>query len=196
MDNQYDNIIDNVFNTIDENNHILLIIKNNYNILDNFSHIIKKKNLKIDIVIENNSIYDKLIEDINGEECEDNINIYLNIEYIENKIYNLINIFHLDSTENFEIILNKINDLIDAHSLIYVYCSLSNNIRNINYKNYFREILTKYININVGNILKISDIFSIINDLKYNVISFKQYKKNNYILYGDNIVYQIIMNKI
>ena len=197
FENYYYNIINDVFNTIDENNNILLIIKNDFNLFDNFSHIIKKKNIKIDIFVENKNVFNKLIEDIKGEECEENINIYSEIENIKYKIYNIINIFHLDSNENFEYILSKISNFINDYTLIYLYCSLSNekNTR-VEYKNFFRKIVNEYTNINVGNLLKLNDIINIVNNLKYNIILLKKYKKNNYLLYGDNTVYQIIMNKI
>jgi hypothetical protein len=137
------------------------------------------------------------MEDIKGEECEENINIYTEIENINYKIYNIINIFHLDSNENFENILNKISNLINDYTIIYLYCSLSNEKnKSIGYKNYFRKLVNEYTNINVGNLLKLSDIINIINNLKYNIILLKTYKKNNYLLYGDNTVYQIIINKI
>jgi hypothetical protein len=192
----YYNIINNIFDTIDDNNNILLIIKNDFNILDHFSHIIKKKNIKIDIIIENNLIYNNLVESIKDEECEENINIYLKFENINSKIYNIINIFHLDSNEYFENILNKINSLINDNTIIYLYCSLSNEKNtNIDYKNYFRKLINQYININVGCLLKLNDILNIIDNFQYNIMSIKIYKKNNYLLYGDNTVYQIIMNK-
>jgi hypothetical protein len=193
----YYNIINDIFNNIEDDNNILLIIKNDFNLFEHFSHIIKKKNIKIDILIENKNICNKLIEDIKGEECEENINIYSEIENINDKIYNIINIFHLDSTENFENILSKICNLINDYTIIYLYCSISNekNI-SIGYKNYFRKLVNEYTNINIGNLLKLHDIIDIVNNLKYNIILKIIYKKNNYLLYGDNTVYQIIINKI
>ena len=199
FENYYYTIINNIFNNIDDNSNILLIIKNDFNIFDHFSHIIKKKNIKIDILIENNTIYNKIIEEVKGEECEENINIYCEIENIDknNKIYNIINIFHLDSNEIFENILNKISNLLNEYTLIYIYCSLSNEKNTtIGYKNYFRKLINEYTNINIGCVLKLCDIIDIINNCKYNIMLLKKYKKNNYLLYGDNTVYQIIMNKI
>ena len=197
FDNYYYNIINNIFNILGENNNILLVIKNDFNIFDHFSHIIKKKNINIDILIENIDIYNKIVEDVKGEECENNIKLYSTIEDISNnKIYNVISIFHLDSTQNFENILNKVSNLLNKNTLIYVYSSLSNKeYKNISYQNYCRKIINQYTNLNIGNILKLSDIILLIDTLNYNIVSLKTYKKNNYLLYGDNTVYQIIINK-
>ena len=196
FENYYFNILTNVFNILEYNQNILLFIKNDFNILEHFGHYIKKKNIKIDIFIEDIEIFNKINNEIKDEECEDNIKLYTNIEDINNKIYNVINIFHLNSNENFKNILNHINNLCDKNCLIYIYCSLSNekDIK-IGYKNYLRNILNQYSNINVGNILKLSDIISIIEVFSYNIISLKIYKKNNYLLYGNSVVYEIIIKK-
>jgi hypothetical protein len=193
---------------IDNNNKILLIIKNKFNILDHFSHIIKKKNIYVDIIIQNIEIIDYMNKQIKDEECEDNINLYYNIKDIEknnnlnsldieNKIYNIINIFHLESNEKFEKILQDIYNIIDINTIIYIYSSLSNENENkITYKNYFRNLINNYTELNIGTLLKLSDVIYIIENLKYNIYSVNIYKKNNYILYGNNIVYQIILKKI
>ena len=57
----YYNLFDNILNNIakDENN-LLFLLNNEYNILNDFSHIIKKKNLKIHILINDINIYDVL----------------------------------------------------------------------------------------------------------------------------------------
>jgi hypothetical protein len=195
----YINIINNIFNNIDENYNILLFIKNEFNIYNYFSHIIKKKNIKIDIVIDNiNNIFivNKLKDDIKGEEYEENINFFLNINDIDFKIYNIIIIFQLDNNEKFENILNNINNInniTDNNSLIYIYNSLSN--KRIDYKNYFRNLLNEYTNINIGNVLKLNDIIFIIKNNNFDIISMKTYRKNNYLLYGDNTIYEIIIKK-
>ena len=195
MNNYYFNIIDNIFINLDNNSNILLIIKNEFNIFDYFQHIIKKKNINIDIIIENIDIVNKITNDINGEECDNNIKLFSNIENIYKK-YDIINIFHLDNINYFNNILNKIKDLSNENTLIYIYCSLSNEKeKNIKYKNYFRKIINNYTNINIGNLLKINDIIYTIEDKKYNINSLKIYKNNNYLLYGNNNVYEIIIKK-
>lgn len=194
--NYYYNILNNIFYKIDKDIHFLLLIKNRFHILDHFSHIIKKKNIQIDIHIDNKDIYNELIEKIKGEECEENIHFYLNIEDICNKKYNIIYIFHLDSYIFLENLLNKFFHFINDDTFIYIYFSSSSIDNKIYYKNYFRKIINDYTNIRIGNVLKLNDVIYLINFLNYNITSLKIYKKNNYILYGNNIVYELIAKKI
>jgi hypothetical protein len=189
--------MNNIFNNIEESNqNILFIIKNEFHIFDNFSHIIKKKNIQIDIIIDNNDFMKKLKEEIEGEECESNINIYTNIENISSKIYNIITIFHIDDIHQFKNLMNIICSYINQNTYIYIYSSLSNETeKKIEYKNYFRSLVNTYTNINIGNLLNLNDLLISIKKNKYNIVSFKVHKKNNYLFYGDNIVYETIINK-
>jgi hypothetical protein len=48
----------------------------------------------------------------------------------------------------------------------------------------------------MGNVLQYESFLTFIEDYKiYKINSLKIYKKTNYILYGDNIVYEIILIK-
>ena len=194
IENYYYDLLNNLFVKMNEDNSILLFIKNKFHILDHFSHIIKKKNIQIDIHVDNIDIHNELMERIKGEECEDNIQLYLNIEDINNKTYNFIYIFHLDSNIILENILNKISNIINNNTFIHIYFSAStSNDTKINYKNYFRKIINDYTNIRIGNVLKLNDVIFLINSLNYDITSLKIYKKNNYILYGNNNVYHLIL---
>ena len=97
-----------LYEITNENDNILIVTynKNYFNPLDEYSHIIKKKNLKIYLLIDNSFIINKLKESIKGEECEKNIYLYQNIEssfsqlqITPNIIYNLIYIYHIDSLD-------------------------------------------------------------------------------------------------
>jgi len=99
MNNDYNLIIDRLFNEVSDNYNILLLIQNEIDILDNFSHIIKKKNINIYIIITDKYIHNKLLENIKGEECESNINIINDLSEIKDIIFDIINIFHLLSID-------------------------------------------------------------------------------------------------
>ena len=48
----------------------------------------------------------------------------------------------------------------------------------------------------MGNVLQYESLLTFIDEYKiYTINSLKIYKKTNYILYGDNIVYEIILVK-
>jgi hypothetical protein len=196
-DNYYYCIFKNIFIEDLKDNIIILIYFNNfYNIIDNFSHIIKKKNIKINIITTYNEIYNKYIENIKGEDIEQNITIYNNEENIINIIFDYVYILHLFSLEYLEHKLLNLNNLIKKDSNIYIYCSLSNeNKTNIDYKNYIRDYIKKYIKYNIGNLLSLTKTLNIIEYNNYLVKSIKVFKNNNYIIYGNNIVYEIIIYK-
>lgn len=194
FDNYY-NIIDNLFNKIEYNNNILFIMKYHFPLLEYFSHIIKKKNIYIDIITDDNDIINQVINEKNGEENENNINIYLNVDDIHNKnhkIYNVIKLFYINSIEYIQNIFNNINTIINEQTTIYLYCCLSNE-KKINYKNYFRNIINKYTSLNLGNVLNFTNLINNINNFNFTILSLKIYKKNNYLLYGNDILYEIIL---
>jgi len=196
MNNIFEDIFKNIlYNISKEKSNIIFILHNEFNPLDKFSHIIKKKKINIFLVIDNISISNKILENIKGEECEKNINIYNNIDDIINKniIFSLINIFNLISNNYFNNILSKIKKISNIDTLIYLYCSLSNK-KNIFYKNLIRKQIINYSNNNIGYVLCYDDILNIIKDLYFNIKLLNIYKKNNYIFYGDNSMYEIILS--
>lgn len=81
----YSNILNNIFNNNLIDQELLLLVENEFNILDEFNYYIKKNNIKIDIVISNYSFYNKMYENLKGEECESFINLNLKIDKINNK---------------------------------------------------------------------------------------------------------------
>ena len=187
-----------------ENQKILYFIDKEINILENFSHIIKKKNLEIYVIIPDKKTYLNMINKINGEELDDKIFLYQNIENIyllnnthqNNHIFNYINIFDVSSIEYLEHILKNVYNLINEDTLISLYCTMSNESdKNINYKNFIREIINKSI-CNVSTVIKLSDFLKIFNNNQEYIIScISIYKKNNYIIYGDNTIYNVVINK-
>jgi len=193
----YYNLFDNILNNLAKNEYkLFFLIDYEYNILNDFSHIIKKKNLDIHILIDNILIYNKMLKNIKGEDCENNIKLYKNIEDIFNINFNLINLYNIKSLIFFESILNYIPNILDKDTVIYLYCALSNeNERKIIYKNYIRTKIINLLNKNIGYILPLSGVLKIIENNNYSIKKVKIYQKNNYIIYGDNTLYEIIFRK-
>lgn len=198
MNNIFEIIFKNIlYNISKDNSNIIFIINNEFNPLEEFSHIIKKKNINIFLIIDNINISSKILENIKGEECEKNIHIYNNIDDIydisnKNIIFDIINIFNLLSNNYLNNILNQIKKISNIDTLIYLYCSLTNK-KNIYYKNLIREQIIYYLN-NIGYVLYYDDILNIIKNSSFNIKSLNIYKKNNYIFYGDNSMYEIILS--
>lgn len=191
----YNDILYQIFN---ENYNILSINQNDFNPLIGHSHIIKKNNINIYIVI-NNENYDfceKMKENIIGSECEKNIHFIKTIDEI-NVTFDLINIFHLYTLEKLNNILNKIYFLSDNRTNVNIYCSLSNEKKEkIYYKNLIRNKILEFAKIKLGTLLSFTDVLEIIEkNNKFNVDQISIYKKNNYIVYGNNTVYKIFLKK-
>lgn len=186
----------NIINDIIEKNNILLVIDNEFNILEEFSHIIKKNDTKINILINDYKIYNRLLENIKGEECAKNVDIYIDIENIKNNI-DFVVIFHMESINKTESILLSIHPFINENSLLYIYCSLSIDTNRNNFKNSIREKIMQFTNNKIGFVLPYEDVINAFNSNKnYKMESIMIYKKNNYIIYGNNTVYEIILKKI
>ncbi len=190
----YYNIIEKRLKDIKPNDKLLIIINNYFNPLDDFSHIIKKYNLHITIVVENEETYNTLINATKGEECEKNLLIKMNIKETIIK-YDKIIIFHLYSIDYLKNLLESFIPIINENSEIFIYCSLSNlNDNDINYKNMIRENINIFTDYKIGKLLSFSQVLSEIdNQHTLKIQSISVYKKNNYIIYGDNIVYQLLL---
>lgn len=211
----YNLIINNVVNDLSDNSNLLLVVKNEFILLQNIEFIIKKKNIKITIV--NDTIYNKefknnMLNNIQLFDKESHINIYNGIDeliYLNKKddsndsipcktiLFNNIIIFHINSIDHLKDKLNLLESITDKNSKLYIYTSLSNeSLNRIKYKNIIRNSIIKYTNHKMGNVLQYESLLTFIDEYKiYKINSLKIYKKTNYILYGDNIVYEIILVK-
>ena len=203
-DTYYSSIIENIFNKSSNNSNILLIINNYFNIIEHFSHIIKKKNINIHILIDNNLIYNKLKNNITGEECEKFIHIHKTyndlIEYKrfnEDIIINNIIIFHLFSIDYLNKVLIFCNNISHKDTYINIYSSLSNSdTKIIDYKNSIRNRIKSIFPYKMGTVLHFSEVLNILEtNIFLKVKSIKIFKKSNYIIYGENIVYKIVLLK-
>ncbi len=202
MNNYYNNIIENILSKTNTNDNILLFLHNYYNPLDNFNHLIKIKNLNIYLIIDNKDInlYDKLNNNIKGEENEDKIHVIMNsknnLKKIDAKIHYII-LFHLYSIDylvNILINIRKLNNINETH--IYIYTSLSNDDESIiYYKNIIRGYIRQFTDNNIGNVLSLSNIISKIKYMKYHLENIHICKKSSYIIYGDNSLYELLLYK-
>lgn len=206
------NLIDNIlYNLCNKNDSIIIYLNSEFHILEHFSHIIKKKHIKIYIItFDNNTIYTKLIENIKNEECERNIDIYMNIKDLQlsksnngNNEIKKVFIFDLNNYIFFNKILQDINYLEQAKLLdlsIYLYCYLSNeNVKSHIFKklfiNNFRN-LSKSMGIDLKTIFNMHDILDIINSNNMDVTKINIIDNKNYIFIGNYIFYEIAFNLI
>jgi hypothetical protein len=198
FDDYYFNIYNNILNISNDNENILSFDQNSYNVLNDFSYIIKKKNINIDIVIFNNKlVYYSLLNDIINEECYDKLKIIKNFPSDKINYYNKIIIFHLYSIEKLKTYILNTNNLLKKGGFIYIYGTLSDNNNKIYYKNIIRDIFNKNIGNSIGNVINQNELLETINEfLSYKLISIKIYKNSNYIIYGSNNIYEIILEKI
>jgi hypothetical protein len=217
-DKYYNLIINNIVNDLSDNSNLLLIVKNEFNLLQNIEFIIKKNNIKITIVndtISNKEFKNNMINSIQLFDKESNINIYNGIDELihlnkkdnnddsndrtlcDSILFNRIIIFHINSIDHLKNNLNLLESITDKYTKLYIYTSLSNEkVNKIKYKNIIRNSITKYTNHKMGNVLQYESLLTFIDEYKiYTINSLKIYKKTNYILYGDNIVYEIILVK-
>lgn len=195
-DTYYNLIIKNIFDEIEYNKNILLIVKDTNYLLDNLEFIIKKKNIQIKL-LTNNDTKQEWINYILGSEMENNIKIYDDHnEILKNNIFfKYIILFQIETIQYFEDILNILSDVVDTDTLLYIYISLEKNDK-IKYKNFIRENIIKYIDKKINLIFSYESILEkIMTNLFFKISSIKIYKKNNYLIYGNNTVYQIILIK-
>lgn len=177
-------------------NYIFIIINETINILEYFSHIIKYKNLNIHILLNNKS-YIELKELIKWEELENHIFLYDDLNNVDKNIkFNNIIILNIISLINLKSLLINLIDHIYDNSNIEIYCTLSNEKKEqIIFKNYIRNKIS-YVYNNMNYVFDFSDYLDMIQKLNgYEILKMDVYQKSNYILYGNNIIYNTIIKK-
>jgi hypothetical protein len=195
----YKNIISDIlYNKCINNSTMLIIINNTINILEHFSHIIKYKNLNIHILLNNKS-YIELKDLIKWEELENKIFLYNDLnDIIEKKIiFNDIIILNIISIISLKLLLMDIVDIVDNNSNIEIYCTLSNEKEEqIIFKNYLRNKIS-YIYKNMNYVFDFSNYLDMIQKLnEFEILKIDVYQKSNYIIYGNNVIYNTIIKKI
>jgi len=199
------NLLKNIFyNLCDNDDYIIIYLNSEFHILEYFSHIIKKKMLHIYLITyDNNTLYHKLFENIRNEDCEENVNIYMNLNEVKitEKKINKFFIFYLDNYDYLSKILNDVNLIIDDNLNIdfYLYAYLSNEkikkrfLKNILINNI--QDISMRIGMNIknefSNVLYMHDILKIIDDSQMNITKINILKNVNYIFIGNYIFYEI-----
>jgi hypothetical protein len=182
----YYTVLENIFNNVNIDSNILIITKNKLDLSNDFDYIIKKKNIKIDILINNNN---------NDDVMNENISIYNEINNLTN-IYTTIIIFYLETNDDLSNMLNNLHKFISKETFIYIYCCISNmNENKIYYKNIFRNLFIEKTNYNIGSIINFKDFIYIVKKNNYTIQLMNIYIKNIYIFYGKNNIYKIILKK-
>lgn len=220
MYNLLHDILQNIlYNICDENDSIIIYLNSEFHILENFSHIIKKKMLYINLITyDNNTLYHKLFENIRNEDCEKNINVFMNVRELKlkDKKINKLFICDLNNSDDFLKILNDINSKIEMNYQnnnnsdnnildirFFLYCYLSNEknkkrfIKNTLINNF--QDISKNIAFRFGlghdyvfdKVLYMHDILKIIDDCKMDIIKINSLKNVNYFLIGNYIFYEI-----
>jgi hypothetical protein len=194
----YKNIISDVFYHKSKNNSsILIIINETINILEYFSHIIKYKNLNVHLFVNHQSFHE-LKELIKWEELENKIFLYDDINNINEKriIFNDILILNIVSIINLKSLMMDMIDNIDNQTNIEIYCTLSNEKENkILLKNYIRNKIS-YFYKNMNYVFDFSEYVDVLQKLNdYEIVRIDIYQKSNYIIYGNNNIYNTIIKK-
>jgi hypothetical protein len=201
----YNSILNDIIDNLKENNNLLLSVKNELLLSENIEFIIKKKNIKITILNDNSNnkeFKNNIIKNNDLFNNENSINILNNKDEINllknnNIIFDIIILFHIDSIDSLQNTLMLLDFFINNNTKLYLYASLSNeSLRKIKYKNFIRNSISKYTKNSMGHVIEYKSLLNFIYEYnKYNINSLKIYKNNNYILYGNNIVYEIILVK-
>lgn len=193
-DSYYKNIYNFFLNNDknNENNENILIINHNYfNPLLYYSHFLKKYNINLYIIFNNEKSRIKLENDINNEECKNLIHYNLNnfedivTDYINLK-FNKIILLHIKSI-NF---LN--NNLVLSEyfkSELFIFISLTNKNK-VSYKNTLRNIYKNITYNEYGNVFDYDEIFNLLNsNTKFEILKINMISDNHYITYGSHKLY-------
>ena len=192
----YNTIINNIINNIENNKNIILFIKNQFVIDNNIEFIINKKILIINDNNESNKDFNNQLFNKNSINILNNIN-EIDIIKKNNEIFffDIVVIFTIESLQELKNIFYITNNFNNINTKYYMYISLSNeNNQKIKYKNLIINTIKKYSKYKIGNVINYQAFLKFIEDYnKYKINSLKIYKNSNYILYGNNFVYETIL---
>jgi hypothetical protein len=199
FEDYYLNILNDIFSGIDCKKNILIF---NAKILIPFikySYNIKKFGINIHLIIDDKDLAKEYRDSISGEEIDSNI-VIDNI-FSETKIkYDIIIDFHLYCIDKFEVELDSFYKNMNHSAKFYAFCSLIEKVKRSEWRTVFRDDIKKIIGMDYGNVLLYEDMNELIetnqNRKKYKCESFDIYKDSEYIFYGKNTVYKIVLEKI
>jgi hypothetical protein len=216
----YEEIYNNIFNSENNYENILIINQGVYVPLYNFFDIIIKKDYHITYLDENELSINKLNQDLiyfkNRNENINNVdNEYLinksridtYFEIIQSNIYNfknyrnknlkydLILIHHINNyLDNNLFLTQTINEISHKNSVILFFASINNEDKN-SYKNKIRTNLANYTNMKIGKLYSLEELILLIPQNIYTLNNIIPYRESYYLGYGKNIIYKFILNK-
>ena len=203
LDNYYIDIYNDVLNTCNNNYNILFINHNYFNPLNHFSHIIKKYNINIYLIFNKESIIEKISNEIENEECSENIHFnFVDIDgmsVVSNKIsFHKIILLHINSINYLNNTLDLIKNFYSNNFELYFYVSLSNKENNYSEnKNTIRSFISNNFEYNLGVEFDFDTFLNALNNNKlYKIKKIKLFKETTYIVYGKSNIYKIILNKL
>lgn len=203
LDNYYIDIYNDVLDSCNNNYNILFINHNYFNPLNHFSHIIKKYNINIYLIFNNESLIEKIGDEIENEECSENIHFnFVNIDgmsVINNKInFHKIILLHINSINYLNNTLDLIKNFYNNNFELYFYVSLSNKENNYSEnKNTIRSFISNNFEYNLGIEFNFDTFLNELNTNKlYKIKKIKIFKETTYVFYGKSNIYKIILNKL
>jgi hypothetical protein len=199
FEDYYLNILNDIFNGIDCKKNILIF---NTKILIPFikySYNIKKFGIHIHLIIDDKDLAKEYRDNIAGEEIDNNILIENIFNESKNK-YDIIIDFHLYCIDKFENELESFHKNMNNCAKFYAFSSLVEKTKKSEWRTVFRDDIKKIIGLDYGNVLLYEDMSELIetnlNRKRYKCESFSIYKDSEYIFYGKNTVYKIVLEKI
>ena len=199
FEDYYLNILSDIFSGIDCKKNILIFNAKIFIPLIKYSYNIKKFGIHIHLIIDDKDLAKEYRDSISGEEMDNNILIE-NI-FNESKIkYDIIIDFHLYCVDKFESELELFHKNMNNCAKIYAFSSLVEKTKKREWRAVFRDDIKKIIGLDYGNVLLYEDMSELIetnqNRKKYKCESFDIYKDSEYLFYGKNTVYKIILEKL
>jgi hypothetical protein len=199
FEDYYLNILNDIFNGIDCKKNILIFNTKIFIPFIKYSYNIKKFGIHIHLIIDDKDLAKEYRDSIAGEEMDNEVLIE-NI-FNESKIkYDIIIDFHIYCIDKFEVELDSFYKNMNNCAKIYAFCSLIEKKKRSEWRTVFRDDIKKIIGLDYGNILLYEDMSELIetnqNRKKYKCESFDIYKDSEYLFYGKNTVYKIILEKM
>lgn len=203
----YHEIYHTLFNNNPNDTTFLIINQGIY--IPFYSHfpIIHKKEYHITYVDDNELSLRELNNDILKYKNETQISVDHQIERFQSHIFDLqksrfkdiyydcIIIHHynhfLDKKDHF---FNILKNVTKKGSEILLFASVSSD-SNVQYKNNIRKHISNYTNMKIGNLLSLEELILTIPQNDFKIKHILPYRESQYLGYGKNIIYKLIIQK-
>lgn len=204
----YEEIYNTLFSENPSNYDSFLIINQGIYIpIYKYFPIIHKKEYHITYIDDNELSLHELNNDIlkYKNESQESIDhqierFHSNLFYLKNTrfkniFYNHIIIHHynhfLDKKDHFFTILDSVTQ---KGSQILLFASVSSD-SNLNYKNNIRKYISDYTNMKIGDLLSLEELILTIPQSQFKIKRILPYRESQYLIYGKNMIYKIILQK-